>query len=96
MSKKTDELEKLDKVMLLFERDLMRVAEEAEAAADNDISGKQQEQAIQKALAKSKEYKSIVSQLKELSKVRLEAFVEQHDFNIGLIHESLEKLGIPH
>jgi hypothetical protein len=73
-------------------KDLMRIAEGVEAAADGDLSASERELAIQKAREKLKEYNDITAVLEKDSKVLLAQLVKQHQFHIELIKESLAKI----
>lgn len=73
-------------------KDIMRIAENAEAAADHDIEGAQREAAIEQARAKLADYDAVIAKLALESKVQQAQFAKRFDFHVELIRESLEKV----
>lgn len=71
-------------------KDLMRVAENAEAAADCDIEGAERDAAIEQARAKLADYDGVMARIE--SKVLQAQFAQEYEFYIDLIRESLDKV----
>lgn len=73
-------------------KSIMRIAENVESAADNDIEGAEREAAIDQARAKLADYDGVVVQLAADSKTLESQFATQFEDDIGLIRESLERI----
>jgi hypothetical protein len=73
-------------------KDMMRIAEGAEAAADHDIEGAERASAIDRARAKLAEYENSLSAISAASKVLEAQYVKQFAFHVEMLRESLETI----
>ena len=83
---------KYSELLTSFGKGLMRIAENAEAAADRDIEGAERVAAIEFAQKKLTEYNEIITALESDSKVLKGQFAEEFAFSVDLIRESLERI----
>jgi hypothetical protein len=79
-------------LLVRFGKNLMRIAEGAEAAADRDIDGADRVAAIEAARKKLAEYDGIIQALSSDSKVLEAQFAKKFSSSIDLIRESLDQI----
>lgn len=73
-------------------KNIRRIAENVESAADDDIEGLEQEAAIEQARARLADYDGVAAGLAADSKPLLAQFTKRFEDDIGLIRESLERI----
>jgi hypothetical protein len=71
---------------------IMRIAENAESAADHELDGAERASAVALARAKLADYQSVLVTLQRDSKVLEAQFVKHFEDDIGLIRESLQRI----
>lgn len=80
------------RLLVKFDEDLMRIAEGAEAAADDDLEGEAREQAIARARAKLAEHDLVDAQLGADSPTLQAQFRAHFAFHVDLIRDSLASI----
>lgn len=73
-------------------KNIRRIAENVESAADDDIEGSEREAAIEQARTKLADYDGVVAGLAADSKSLLAQFAKRFEDDIVLIRESLERI----
>ncbi len=73
-------------------KNIRRIAENVESAADNEIEGAERQAAIDLARAKLADYNGVVAKLAAISKVQEASFIKRFEDDIGLIRESVERI----
>lgn len=73
-------------------KNIRRIAEDVESAADNDIDGAEREAAIDLARARLADYDAVVARLAADSKVLEAQFTKRFEDDIEVIRESLERI----
>lgn len=73
-------------------KNIRRIAEDVESAADNDIDGAEREAAIDLARARLADYDAVVAKLAADSTVLEAQFTKRFEDDIDVIRESLERI----
>jgi hypothetical protein len=79
-------------LLVSFGKGLMRIAEGAEAAADDDIEGAERTRAIDAARKKLADYDGIMARLRADSKVLAGQFETEFKASMSLLRESLQRI----
>lgn len=73
-------------------KNMRRIAENVESAADGDIEGAEREAAIEQARARLADYDTVAAKLESESMPLLAQFAKRFEDDIDLIRESLERI----